>query len=131
MYYFQTSQKQPNLGNVISKSLPEDKKNLKLSDFSILENAGTVNTVAGNFYSATYNADENVELKMADGETNSRSSIMKQSKLPVTLLLSSKDHSMGHYKNQFSLSASLNFQDNANCMNSIADSDGKSSYISD
>ena len=122
---FQTSQKQPNLGNILSKSLPEDKQNLKLSDFSILENAGTVDTVAGNFYSATYNSDANVELNNADGETKSRPSIIKPSKLPVTLLLSSKDQSMGHYKNQFSLSSSLHFQDNANCLNNIHDFGGK------
>ena len=90
-----------------------------------MENAGTVNTVAGNFYSATYNSDANEEIKDIAGENTARSSILKPSKLPVTLLISSKEHSMGHSKNQFSLSDSLSFQDDSNCMNTIANSNGK------
>ena len=90
-----------------------------------MENAGTVNTVAGNFYSATYNSDANEEIKDTAGENTARSSILKPSKLPVTLLISSKEHSMGHSKNQFSLSDSLSFQDNSNCMNTATYSDGK------
>ena len=125
---FQTSQKQPNLGNILSKSIPEDTQHLKLSDFSILENAGSVNTVAGNFYSATYDCDTNDE-KEGDGEMATRLSCSKSNKLPVTLLLSPRDQLLGHSKNQFSLSAALNFQDNASSITNngmlMSDSNGK------
>ena len=125
---FQTSQNQPNLGHILSKSMPGDKKHLKLSDFSILENAGSVKTVAGNFYSATYDCDTNND-KEGDGEMGTRLFLSKSNKLPVTLLISSKDQSMGHSKNQFSLSAALSFQDNASSITNngtiMSDSNGK------
>ena len=108
----------------MSKSLPDDKQNLKLSDFSILENVGSVHTAAGNFYSATFDSETNENIKDLEEDNNARSSLSKPSKLPVTLLLSSNDNSIGHAKNQFSLSASLNFQDSTNCKSVASDSDG-------
>ena len=109
----------------MSKSLPDDKQSLKLSDFSILENVGSVHTAAGNFYSATFDSETNESTKDLEEDNNARSSLSKPSKLPVTLLLSSNDNSIGHAKNQFSLSASLNFQDTTSCKSVASDSDGK------
>ena len=85
-------------------------------------------TIAGNFYSATYNSDSNDD-KEVETETGTRPFISKANKLPVTLLASSRDQSIGHSKNQFSLSAALSFQDDTNCMNNngmtILESNGK------
>ena len=88
-----------------------------------------MNTVAGNFYSATYDCDTNDD-KEADGEMGTRLFLSKSNKLPVTLLLSTRDQSMGHSKNQFSLSAALNFQDDASSItnNGTIMSDSNSKY---
>ena len=82
-----------------------------------MENAGCVRTIAGNFYPATYNCNSNTDEKEGDAEFGSRSFPSPTYKLPVTLLISSRDQSMGHSKNQFSLSAALSFQDDVDGLN--------------
>ena len=98
-----------------------EEANLKISDFSILENAGCVTTTAGNFYSATHNS--HINDKKDEGAIRSY-------KLPVTLLISSREQSMGQSNNQFSLSAGLCFEDDVDCFSNKemlipAPSDGK------
>ena len=97
-----------------------------------MENAGCVRTIAGNFYPATYNCNSNDENE-SDTEISSRSFLSPTYKLPVTLLISSRDQSMGHSKNQFSLSAALSFQDDADCLNKkgiiIPGSNGKETVL--
>ena len=81
-----------------------------------MENVGSVNTAAGNFYSATYDYDANDD-KDIDAEMGTRLFRSKSNKLPVTLLLSSRGQSIGHSKNQFSLSSAMSFQDEAKSVN--------------
>ena len=83
-----------------------------MTEFSILEDAGYVKTSAGIFYPATYNENghDHKANGKRDGSLSSISSTLS-SKLPVTLLVSSKNPTMVLSKNQFSLSAALCFQD--------------------
>ena len=123
---FQTSQKQPSLGNALCKSICEE-RHFTLSDFSILENVGSVKTVAGSFYSATHDSTENNDDNNADMKVESDLNMSKTTKLPVTLLISDDEQVMSNSKNQFSLSAAFSFQDGVN-RHILSDSIGKS-YI--
>ena len=123
---FQTSQKQPSLGNALCKSICEE-RHFTLSDFSILENVGSVKTVAGNFYSATHDSTETNDDNNADIKVDSDPNMSKTTKLPVTLLISDNEQVMSNSKNQFSLSAAFSFQDGVN-RHILSDSIGKS-YI--
>ena len=122
---FQTSQKQPSLGNALCKSICEE-RHFTLSDFSILENVGSVKTVAGNFYSATHDSTETNDDNNADIKVDSGPNMSKTIKLPVTLLISDDEQVMSNSKNQFSLSAAFSFQDGVN-RHILSDSIGKSS----
>ena len=122
---FQTSQKQPSLGNALCKSICEE-RHFTLSDFSILENVGSVKTVAGNFYSATHDSTETNDDNNADIKVDSDPNMSKTTKLPVTLLISDNEQVMSNSKNQFSLSAAFSFQDGAS-RHMLSDSIGKSS----
>ena len=122
---FQTSQKQPSLGNALCKSICEE-RHFTLSDFSILENVGSVKTVAGNFYSATYDSTETNEDNNADLKVESDPNMSKTTKQPVTLLISDGKQAMSNSKNQFSLSAAFSFQDGFN-RQILSDSLGKTS----
>ena len=122
---FQTSQKQPSLGNALCKSICEE-RHFTLSDFSILENVGSVKTVAGSFYSATHDSTETNDDNNADIKVDSDPNMSKTTKLPVTLLISDNEQVMSNSKNQFSLSAAFSFQDGAS-RHMLSDSIGKSS----
>ena len=91
-----------------------------------MENVGSVKTVAGNFYSATYDSTETNEDNNADLKVESDPNISKTTKQPVTLLISDGKQAMSNSKNQFSLSAAFSFQDGFN-RQILSDSLGKTS----
>ena len=72
----------------------------------------------------------NEDKEDGEDESSTRTFISKAAnKLPVTLLTSSSEESLGHSKNQFSLQAALRFQDDINCLNNngmtVLESNGK------